>query len=65
MQRNCPPFLLTDELEIMRPAFILALGGEPRNAVDRVDGYVSTRAAPSACTTGAPPTRLERHSDLP
>jgi hypothetical protein len=45
MRHNCPPFLLTDELDILRPGFILTLGGEPRDAIDRVDGYEYTGSA--------------------
>jgi hypothetical protein len=39
MRRNCPPFLLADEVDILRPGFILTVGSEPRDAMDRVDGY--------------------------
>jgi uracil-DNA glycosylase len=43
MWRNCPQFLLGQELDILRPQFILTLGTDPRRAVSGLDGYRQRR----------------------
>jgi hypothetical protein len=39
MWRNCPPFLLLKELDIVRPAALLVLGAKAAQAVAALDGF--------------------------
>lgn len=48
MWHHCPGFLLADELDVLRPRFVLALGADARWALGKVDGY----DAKQSCTAG-------------
>ena len=39
MKRVCPSFLLEDELEILRPRFVLTLGNSPDDAMPTLPAY--------------------------
>lgn len=39
MWRNCPPFLLADELDLLRPAAVLVLGTEANHALKSIGGF--------------------------
>jgi hypothetical protein len=43
MQRNCPPLLLHEELEVLQPRKILTIGRTAAAAVNQLPGYQPTR----------------------
>jgi len=47
MEQACAPFLLEDELGILRPRVILALGNVPDQAISRLSGYQYLESASS------------------
>lgn len=52
MWENCPPLLLGGELDILKPALLLVLGGNPRWAVERLDGFRQRRSSSSSLGRG-------------
>lgn len=43
MWRNCPPFLLSEELKLLRPRYLLTLGNDARGASTALTGYRPAR----------------------
>lgn len=43
MWRRCPPFLLLDELDLLRPAALLVLGTKASGVASKLDGFVWVR----------------------
>lgn len=56
MWKHCPPLLLGDELNVLRPSALLVLGGKPLSASKALD----QRAAGRALAFEPRPSRLER-----
>ena len=44
MWEHCPSLLLGEELNVLRPGILLALGDDPRSAVERLSGFEPLRA---------------------
>ncbi len=50
MWERCPPLVLGDELDVLRPGILLALGEKPAGAVAQLRGFQEKRAdAPRVC----------------
>jgi hypothetical protein len=52
MWKHCPRLLLEDELDVLRPRFLLVLGADPRWAVEQLSGYRDLRCRATGVRRG-------------